>query len=118
MDKVLPRTYGVQEHPLFCFMRSSDKERKLEIPSTDRYGWYEDEQEDPDVILERENVIAGANGTIIINDLKKVYSSTNSLDCIGKESPLKFALKGIHLRIQDGECFGLLGPNGAGKTTL
>ncbi len=43
---------------------------------------------------------------LAIRDLKKVYRS-------GVE-----ALKGIDLRIGDGQFFGLLGPNGAGKSTL
>src|SRR3990172_2017608 len=27
------------------------------------------------------------------------------------------AVRGLDLRVEEGECFGLLGPNGAGKTT-
>ena len=31
--------------------------------------------------------------------------------------PLVEAVRGLDLRIEEGECFGILGPNGAGKTT-
>jgi ABC-2 type transport system ATP-binding protein len=36
----------------------------------------------------------------------------------GSRGPFIEALKGINLRIREGEIFGILGPNGAGKSTL
>jgi ABC-2 type transport system ATP-binding protein len=42
---------------------------------------------------------------LAVTDLRKRYGSTE-------------ALKGVDLRVGEGELFGLLGPNGAGKSTL
>jgi ABC-2 type transport system ATP-binding protein len=36
----------------------------------------------------------------------------------GSHGPFIEALKGINIKIREGEIFGILGPNGAGKTTL
>ncbi|XP_071796832.1 phospholipid-transporting ATPase ABCA3-like [Asterias amurensis] len=47
--------------------------------------------------------------TLILRDLRKIYSSP------GKPSVV--AVEGTSLGIPAGECFGLLGVNGAGKTT-
>ena len=42
---------------------------------------------------------------LAVQDLRKRYGATE-------------ALKGVDLRVGEGELFGLLGPNGAGKSTL
>ncbi|MFT3739423.1 MAG: ABC transporter ATP-binding protein [Breznakibacter sp.] len=48
-----------------------------------------------------------SNVLIAIDQLKKRYPSA-----------AEYSLKGVSLRVGEGETFGILGPNGAGKTTL
>lgn len=60
---------------------------------------------DEDIIAEEERVATGKanDSTILISQLKKMYSGG------------KYAVRGVSLGIPNGECFGLLGINGAGE---
>lgn len=51
------------------------------------------------------------NHAILCDNLKKVYPGKDG-------NPDKFAVRGLHLALPQGECFGMLGPNGAGKTSF
>ncbi|KAG8332075.1 hypothetical protein J6590_029683 [Homalodisca vitripennis] len=68
-------------------------------------------EEDTDVLLEKEHVIASSRGnsgnrTVLqVNDLGKKYNRKAT------------AVYGVSFQVGRGECFGLLGVNGAGKTT-
>ncbi|KAK4485770.1 hypothetical protein RD792_008416 [Penstemon davidsonii] len=74
------------------------------------------QMEKEDIVLEREKVEQFQNSpnsyySAICYDLKKIYPGRDG-------NPDKFAVKGAHLALSRGECFGMLGPNGAGKTTF
>lgn len=49
--------------------------------------------------------------TLTIDNLRVEYRSRSV------EEPVKTAVKGLNLRVAQGEVFGFLGPNGAGKTS-
>ncbi|CAD7923036.1 unnamed protein product [Amoebophrya sp. A120] len=49
---------------------------------------------------------------IAVLDLEKKFDNPANPSCP------KYALGGVSLGVQSGQCFGLLGPNGAGKSTL
>ena len=51
------------------------------------------------------------NVAIDVDGVRKTYASA-------WRKPAKEALKGVTLRIDEGETFGFIGPNGAGKSTL
>ncbi|KAG7463948.1 hypothetical protein MATL_G00182090 [Megalops atlanticus] len=68
------------------------------------------ENEDEDVVAERERVASGAAST----DLLQVHQLTKVYQHLRKKVQ---AVKRLSVGIPAGECFGLLGVNGAGKTT-
>ena len=51
------------------------------------------------------------NLAIEVDSVRKTYAR-------GWRKPAKEALKGVTLRVDEGETFGFIGPNGAGKSTL
>lgn len=74
-----------------------------------------------------------SDGIIVFNDVWKKYSTRDIFhkslreeisDIFRKEARERlaegefWALKGINLSIEQGECVGIFGPNGAGKTTI
>ncbi|XP_035265465.1 uncharacterized protein abca12 [Anguilla anguilla] len=80
--------------------------RRKTVPDTG----IKNEDEDEDVVAERERVIRGgaSSDLLQVNQLTKVYRH------LKKKVQ---AVKRLSVGIPAGECFGLLGVNGAGKTT-
>lgn len=109
LNEIMPKTYGVPRHPLFCIRRKSSKPSSTELTSFSPELMGEDES----VKSERDKVFSLSppytSYPLLIKELRKQYSTS---------SGFKTAVKQLSLCIQEGELFGLLGPNGAGKTTL
>lgn len=109
LNEIMPRTYGVSRHPLFCLRRSAVRSSPTELDVLTS----ELESEDSSVKEER-NLVYSLDSSysdypLLIKDLRKEYSTPYGP---------KAAVKKLSLCIKEGELFGLLGPNGAGKTTL
>ncbi|KAG8270789.1 hypothetical protein J6590_077319 [Homalodisca vitripennis] len=73
---------------------------------------FNDKEEDPNVLIEKEKVNSSQNlqgyssaSVLRVRDLGKKYNNKT------------VAVRGITFQVGKGECFGLLGVNGAGKTT-
>jgi len=64
----------------------------------------------------RKDIVGGPHGHAARGNVGSISSILEAIR--GSRGPFIEALKGVNLRIKEGEIFGILGPNGAGKTTL
>eukprot|EP00160_Parvularia_atlantis_P010481 Unigene2049_Nuclearia_a/m.6373 Unigene2049_Nuclearia_a/g.6373 ORF Unigene2049_Nuclearia_a/g.6373 Unigene2049_Nuclearia_a/m.6373 type:complete len:631 (-) Unigene2049_Nuclearia_a:124-2016(-) len=113
--EVLPSEFGVRKpwhypvtFPIAWFRRVVLKKEAGQRAAIEMQSDSKANEEDEDVIAERERVFAGnypANSSLVLRNMKKFYGR-------------KLAVKGVTLAVERGLVFGLLGPNGAGKTTL
>ncbi|KAL2613896.1 hypothetical protein R1flu_025588 [Riccia fluitans] len=126
LDQVLSTSgSGMRKHPLFflgCSRNPRDKpsskavideERSLSTSSPNVFRGIE--MEKMDVLAERtrvEELRRRSNNTcaIVCDNLRKIYPGTD-----GNRN--NYAVRGVSLAVEKGECFGMLGPNGAGKST-
>lgn len=88
LDQVMPSTYGVQKHPLFCFKKSQANQAVAA----------------EDFVPELSENIYNKNDPIILQNLTKKFGDFT-------------AVNKLSLSIKMGEVFTILGHNGAGKTT-
>ena len=51
-----------------------------------------------------------SSAAVLLSGVKRTYPGSHT-------APAVHAVRGVHLAVPPGECFGLLGHNGAGKTT-
>jgi ABC-type molybdenum transport system ATPase subunit/photorepair protein PhrA len=91
LDQVMPSTYGVQKHPLFCCKRSESRSN------------VEPEHPDPSLDGLSESIL-DKNDPIILRNLTKKFGNFTAVD-------------NLSMSIKMGEVFTILGHNGAGKTT-
>jgi ABC-type multidrug transport system ATPase subunit len=113
LNEVMPKTYGVPRHPLFCLRRfKSNNDHFLplhEETHIDLEGEDNAVKEERRLVHELEEPYYEI--PLVIKDIRKVYKGKGG-------RPNKLAVKKLCLRVHEGELFGLLGPNGAGKTSL
>ncbi|KAL3678985.1 hypothetical protein R1sor_021941 [Riccia sorocarpa] len=126
LDQVLPTSgSGMRKHPLFFLGCSRtprnksaqktvrDEERSLSSSSPNVFRGID--MEKMDVLAEKtrvEELRSTSNNTcaIVCDNLRKIYPGTD-----GNRN--NYAVRGVSLAVERGECFGMLGPNGAGKST-
>lgn len=110
LDQVVPRAYGIPQHPLLCLKPLLDRCRRRKA------GAYDELIEeaafvDPDVLREVERADALSDAQVgqyplVLKRLRKVYGGAP-----------RAAIKSLSLVVEASECFGLLGENGAGTVT-
>jgi ATP-binding cassette, subfamily A (ABC1), member 3 len=122
LDNVLPSAYGLRKKWYFCFTASywfgADPESRVRIHNRQSTSGLDMENADDYNFetknMKRENFEPPSNDLkaqekdnkiLKIEDLKKVYDNGFS------------AVKGLNVKMYNGQIFALLGHNGAGKTT-
>lgn len=113
LDQVMPRTYGIAKHPLFCFQPllrlcrrrgSSEYDVLVEDPHPGTL--------DSDVAAE-EALVDSLSEHSIQQDYPLVLQHLNKR----YDGSAKHAVRNLSLAVGKSQVLGLLGENGAGKTT-
>ena len=104
LDNVLPKEFGGNGESLFfpCvkFFKSKTNEKSLELDIDSNLFLGDDIELPPN----------DSKPQLVIHDLKKSFNVKK-----GRKSQV---IKGLNLKIYEGEITAILGHNGAGKTTL
>ncbi len=116
LDQVLPKSFGIAKHPLFCFKPlfglCGRKRRQYAQLEEENNISFASRHLDSDVAQEQELVDSLSDEDIaqrfplVIRHLSKQYDSSS-----------KLAVRDLSLAVGASQVLGLLGENGAGKTT-